>query len=128
MSIKSKIKDFAFQNHILLERINSSDGINDFLSRFRANYVSTDLIRIGGDSDGGYLMPDCLDDIKYCFSPGVDVVASFEDEISKNYGIKSFMADASVNSPPFNNPYFEFVPKFLGSRTYGDFITLIGAC
>ena len=31
----------------------------------------TPLIRIGGDIDGSYLVPDDLDGITACFSPGV---------------------------------------------------------
>lgn len=124
MSFKSSIKELAFKNHILMERLNSSEQVSNFLERFREKYVATELIRIGGNGDGGYLLPKCLDEIDYCFSPGVDVVANFEDEISKRYGIKSFMADASVSSPPLINPDFDFIPKFLGSRTHDNFITL----
>ena len=124
MSIKSKIKDLAFQNNILMERLDSHSEVRNFIERFKEKYISTNLIRIGGEGEGGYLLPDCLHDFKYCFSPGVDVVANFEDEISKNYGIKSFMADASVSSPPIENDNFKFIPKYLGSRTNGQFITL----
>ena len=62
--------------------------------------------------------------VSHCFSPGVDYVASFEDELSQSHGIKSFMADASVVSPPINNSYFYFIKKFLGNRSEGNFITL----
>jgi len=40
--------------------------------------VGYDLIRIGGEGDGGYLIPDDLEGVKYCFSPGVDQTADFE--------------------------------------------------
>jgi hypothetical protein len=36
------------------------------------------LIRLGADGDGGYLVPDDLEDVAACFSPGVDDRASFE--------------------------------------------------
>jgi hypothetical protein len=29
------------------------------------------LVRLGGPKDGGYLVPDDLDGIAFCFSPGV---------------------------------------------------------
>src|SRR5262245_53497979 len=46
----------------------------------RLHPVTTDkkLIRIGEEGDGGYLVPDDLDDVVACFSPGVGAVASFE--------------------------------------------------
>ncbi|MEO1749135.1 MAG: FkbM family methyltransferase [Pseudomonadota bacterium] len=69
-------------------------------------------------------MPDNLAQIDYCFSPGVDYVAGFEAELSEAHGIKSFMADASVASPPIHNENFNFVPKYLGARTHNQFVTL----
>ena len=62
--------------------------------------------------------------MSHCFSPGVSYTADFESELSQKYGIKSFMADASVNAPPSDDQNFFFVKKFLGSRTAGDFITM----
>lgn len=97
------------------------------LSRFLASVhpVSTEhaLIRIGGCSDGGYLVPDDLKGIKNCFSPGVADVATFEEDLAAR-GIRSFMADYSVEGPPARNDYFSFEKKFLGSRDGGVFTTL----
>lgn len=36
------------------------------------------LVRVGDNADGGYLIPDDLVGVSACFSPGVDVKASFE--------------------------------------------------
>lgn len=102
----------------------SKSDIEDFLAQFRENYVSCKLIRIGGEGDGGYLHPDNLEDISYCFSPGVSRVADFEKELSDRYDIKSFMADASVEQPPIDDENFEFIQRFLGSQTKDEFITL----
>lgn len=81
----------------------------------RLHPITTDrkLVRIGGDRDGGYLVPDDLDGITACFSPGVDVVASFEEALAAR-GIPSFLADASVDGPPVTHPLFAFEKKFLG--------------
>ncbi len=122
--VKSKIKDEAYKNNILISKLNGSYKVKKFLKRFRENYVSVDLIRVGGGRDGGYLIPDYLDEVDYCFSPGVAYAANFELELSKKFGIKSFMADASVKVPPIDDDNFEFIPKFLGSRTGDEFITL----
>ena len=53
----------------------------------------TPLIRIGGDSDGSYLVPDDLDGITACFSPGVNRIKYFEDLLADRYGIQSHMCD-----------------------------------
>jgi len=72
-----------------------------------------ELVRIGGSNDGGYLVPDDLAGVTACFSPGVALNASFESQLAK-LGIKSFMADFSVDCPPIDNPLFDFQKKFLG--------------
>jgi hypothetical protein len=72
------------------------------------------LVRIGGEGDGGYLVPDDLDDITACFSPGVDRQASFETELGRR-GIGSHLADRSVAAPPAGFVHASFEPVFLGT-------------
>ncbi len=94
--------------------------IDDFL---RPYMTDTPLIRMGDFGDGGYLVPDDLRGIAACYSPGVSQQASFEMDIAKR-GIPSFMADASVEHPPLQVPGAQFVPKFLGDKDEGAFMTL----
>ena len=82
-----------------------------------------DMVRIGGDSDGGYLVPNDLDGIEYCFSPGVNTCAEFESQLADR-GIKSFLADYSVDSPPVDRPEFIFDRKFLGPFDRDNWFTL----
>ena len=58
-----------------------------------------ELIRIGPDSDGGYLFPDDLDGVRHCFSPGVPDCREFELDLA-NRGMDVFMADRSTDLPP----------------------------
>ena len=135
MEIARPLKDFFFRRGFILRkplvpllRAELSDsqamGIDRFIRRFNEKYVGVDLIRIGGSGDGGYLLPDLLGDITHCFSPGVGYTANFEYDLSRDYNIQSFMADASVSSPPFDDRNFFFTRKYLGNHTGGDFITL----
>ena len=55
-----------------------------------------DLIRIGATNDGGYLVPDDLEGIKFCFSPGVGKSYAFEQDLLTR-GIKSFLSDPTVD-------------------------------
>lgn len=82
-----------------------------------------ELIRVGGSCDGGYLIPDDLIGIEYCFSPGVSGVASFEDQLADRH-IRSFLADYSIDAPPIERPEFVFDRKFLGASDSGNFFTL----
>jgi len=70
------------------------------------------LIRIGGAGDGAYLVPDDLEGIDACFSPGVNNFKNFEDELATNYGIKSHMCDFSSDSEEFNTPLIDGMQTF----------------
>ncbi len=124
MSFTQKIQEAAIKKHIWIERASSSLELEHFINRFKEKFISCELIRIGGESDGGYLVPNNIKDISYCFSPGVNVTASFEKELSEKYNIKSYMVDASVDRPPISDPNFQFLPKYLGSFKDNKFITL----
>ena len=124
MALKFKLRQVAFKYHYLIEKLNSKHELNEFLKQFRTHYISCDLIRIGGDGDGGYLLPNIFEKVSYCFSPGVDYTANFEKELSDKFNIKSFMADASVASAPLSDSNFDFIPKFLGAHSRDNFITL----
>lgn len=79
------------------------------------------LLRIGGPADGGYLVPDDLDGIAACFSPGVGDSVAFESDLLAR-GIPSHLADHTVDSP--DPARFDFEPKRLAPRTGEDRISL----
>ena len=82
-----------------------------------------ELIRVGGENDGGYLVPDDFEGIIDCLSPGVDYLATFESDLQKR-GIGSHLIDYSVDGPPGNFEPASFTKKFLGASTGGCHITL----
>lgn len=81
--------------------------------------IGQDLLRIGPDGDGGYLVPDELDGIAACFSPGVADCADFELALAER-GMAVYLADRSVERPPLQDPRFRFVAKFLASTSSDD--------
>lgn len=82
------------------------------------------LIRVGGDADGGYLIPDALEGIEALFSPGVSSTWDFERFVADKYGIRSFMVDGSVDAPAGLTEFQQFRRIWLGTRSSGDVITL----
>jgi FkbM family methyltransferase len=72
------------------------------------------LVRLGPAGDGGYLVPDDLENIKACFSPGVSDEAGFELAFA-NRGVRCFLADASVPEEPVKHENIFFDPLFLGA-------------
>lgn len=87
--------------------------------------VSTDknLIRLGPKGDGGYLVPEELQNIIACFSPGVERLSKFEKDCAE-MGIECFLADKSVDKPSESHNLFHFTKKFIGAINNEDFITL----
>jgi hypothetical protein len=85
------------------------------------------LIRLGGYDDGGYVMPDCLEGVFQCLSPGVGPSVSFESDLYNKYGIKSHLIDASVKK--IESEYIlSYTDKFLSSDTYDEYISFNDWC
>lgn len=108
---------------MVLYRQSQLGDVQSILDAMHPMAARQQLIRIGGDGDGGYLVPDDLDGITACFSPGVSVTSDFELGMAER-NIPCFMADASVDAPPVASPHFHFVKKYLGASPGGNFITL----
>tara|TARA_B100002052_G_scaffold280931_1_gene289500 strand:- start:256 stop:1122 length:867 start_codon:yes stop_codon:yes gene_type:complete len=87
-----------------------------FITLFKSMIVSTKLIRIGSKGDGGYLIPDDFKEVKFCFSPGINEIVNFENDLAEKFGIKSFMIDGSIKKPPLSNNLFKFKCLNLGSK------------
>jgi len=122
VAVDDKVADLLVR--LSQKNCGASTGVEAFIARFKQKYVYCNLVRIGGEGDGGYLLPDIINKVSYCFSPGVSDVATFEQELSQKFNIKSYMADASVEKAPIEDENFNFIPKFLGSVTKDNFITL----
>jgi hypothetical protein len=97
--------------------------IRSLIHALRPMQTEHPLIRIGQGADGGYLVPDDLKGIEYCFSPGVSNLVLFEKHILKTYGIKSFLCDYSVDRPKADFD-FKFDKKFVGAYNDDIFMTM----
>ena len=106
---------FRFQLEYYPSGRDVKELINEFLTKVRPVSQVKEFIRIGSDHDGGYLVPNDLEGIKYCYSPGVSNNSDFEDQLA-TYGIECFLADYSVDGPAKENPLFQFTKKFLGNK------------
>lgn len=74
---------------------------------------STPLIRIGADRDGAYLVPDDLEGITACLSPGVNRIKYFEDYLTDRYNIRSHMCDFTCTVDEFRTPLKSGMQTFL---------------
>lgn len=110
-----------------------TSGTSELLEVFeilKPKVSSTPLIRIGGEIDGAYLVPDDLTGITACFSPGVNRIKYFEDYLTDHYGIRSHMCDFTCDVDDFVTPLREgqqtFAKKWLDVNGSDDAITLDG--
>ena len=117
------IKDAAFAAGVTLTGQIESANVIDLITKLKPQNCGRDLIRLGSDRDGGYLLPDDLEGIQYCFSPGVGASADFENHLAL-LNIKSFLADYSIDRPPIERPEFTFDKKYLGANDADIFFTL----
>lgn len=82
-----------------VEKNSSSNEIARFFRLFSPYDTGHELIRIGSKGDGGYLVPDDLDGISQCFSPGVGATCAFENHLASQFGVKCLLIDDTVTSP-----------------------------
>ena len=100
------------------------DQIIENIRTLRPVDCGINLIRVGGESDGGYLIPDDLTGVSHCFSPGVSEIADFEKDLFESYGINSFLLDYSVDAPPRGLKGSDFEKKFISSKIGEIFTTM----
>jgi hypothetical protein len=111
-----------WRGYTLARRVADAD-VHGLIDQLKPRLAPVPLIRLGGQGDGGYLVPDDLAGIEYCFSPGVSATADFESALADR-NIRSFLADYSVERPPLSRPEFVFDRKFIGAHDDGVYMTL----
>lgn len=120
LSIKFRLSVQGF----LLKRATPPSELINLISRLTPMNCGIDLIRVGGENDGGYVLPNDLVGITECFSPGVSDNVSFEKELLEKFQIESHLADFSVDTPPNNFKPKSFLKKFVGSVNNNERITI----
>lgn len=113
---------FNLQDFHITRRTKDSDVL-DLIHALHPQDCGIELVRIGSPAEGGYLIPNDLAGIEYCFSPGVSKSSDFESHLA-DLGIKSFLADYSVDKPATARPELTFDKKFLASFDSEKTITL----
>ncbi len=121
--MKQMVKDWFFALGLNMTMQTGTAEVLGLMRKLRPQDCGMELIRVGAKGDGGYLIPDDLAGIEYCFSPGVSTRSYFEEHLA-NLKIRSFLADYSVDSPPVSRPEFTFDKKFLGATDHKEFFTL----
>lgn len=110
-------------------------GAQQFVDRHAAYYMKVrdamtiahprgvDLVRIGGDNDGGYVMADCLHENSVAYSLGVGDDVSWDAALAGR-NIHVYMYDHTVEPACCGNAFLHFFRKGMGRLNHGDIVTL----
>lgn len=109
----------------VLQQTVAKDRVVALIRKLHPQQTQFELVRLGAKGDGGYLVPDCLENVSACFSPGVAKVSMFEFDCLERY-MKIFMADKSVDEPNWNvrKDKYSFKKKYIGCTNNETFMTL----
>lgn len=104
------------------------DGHADYYRKVReamsiAHPRGVDLVRIGGDNDGGYVMADCFHEDAVAYSLGVGNDITWDAALAAR-GIHVFMYDHTVDPDTGGNAFLHFRRKGVGRANRGDIVTL----
>jgi hypothetical protein len=116
-------RKFLFKISSKLGRNTTEEELAKFIEKLQPVETSRPRIRVGGNGDGGYLLPDDLSGIERCFSPGVAYTSSFELELASR-GIPCSLADYSVDYSGEESTLIKFDKKFIGISNSKKFMTL----
>jgi hypothetical protein len=120
--MKRNIKKIINSSGFNLSKASDNELIKSLINKLQPKEVGYDLIRLGPDTDSGYLVPNDLKDIEACFSPGCDNKFQFEENCHER-GMKVFIADKTVEKNNVPNK-FDFTKKFISSITNKGNMTL----
>lgn len=117
-----------FRTFDSLEFASCPRDIRDALEFLRPKPSPWNFIRLGGNQDGAYLVPNALDGIAACLSPGVRNSKTFEDELAHQHRIRSHLLDFSSDLEKFSTPLIKgmqtFTKKWLGVASDETTVTL----
>ena len=122
---KRGLRIISLSSIYLEMEITPKDKVISLIETLKPIKTNFDLIRLGPKADGGYLVPNDLDNINACFSPGVAEVSEFELDCY-NKGMQLFLADKSVAKPNLGikEDKYSFLKKYIGITNNDDFITM----
>jgi hypothetical protein len=120
--MKKNIKKLVHKVGLNLSAASDNNSLESLIKMLHPCSTGFDLVRLGPDGDSGYLLPNDLDGIDACFSPGCDNKFQFEDNCYEK-NMKIFIADKTVEEKDVPKK-FNFTRKFVSSISNNDFMTI----
>lgn len=123
---KTAIEKISLEK-IWVSKSSKTHDLSEFVKQLRPVSNGRGLKRFGPPGDGGYLLPDDLEGVVACISPGVATESGFDHEVADR-GIEVYMADASVDGPAIHHEKFHFLNKHLDVFNSSKTITIDDFC
>ncbi len=108
---------------LVVKRQSDPSGVHELFALMAPSDLGVPLIRLGPPADGGYLVPDDLEDLALAISPGVSDEVGFDLQLAQR-GLRICLVDASVDAPPIEHHQFEFHKKYLDSYDSPPLVSL----
>ena len=102
---------------LLIRHCSPYTDISRVIELLEVKDCSSKLVKIGGENDGSYFVPNVFDRIDFCVSPGVGPSSTFELELERDFQISSLMIDSSVDNPASELKNGVHIKKFLSAYT-----------
>ena len=98
---------------MFIERKTSDKRVRKILKKLLPKKINFNLIRLGEDNDGGYLVPNDLNNIDQNYSAGVGILTKFEKDLEEKFSISSNMLDFNEIDKGILPKKSEFIKKKL---------------
>ena len=112
------------KNGLYIQAMTPTEKLISLIEKLRPLRTNLELVRIGSIHDGGYLIPNDLEGIIACFSPGVGLTSDFETDLQVKFNIPSHLCDYSVEILPNDFKPASFERKFMGPIDDERFTTI----
>lgn len=118
--------DYIRRRGVVLETAVDANRILSLINRLKPIKTQHELMRVGPDRDGGYLIPDDIHGITSCFTASSDMEdpVSFEQDLLESFGIKSHLTNHSMEEVPKYFTPLSFMQRLLGPNNDSKSITL----
>ena len=111
MNLKEKFFDLF---NLYIEKKTSKSDILKVLKKLLPFKIEHNLLRLGEENDGGYLIPNDFYGIKNSYSAGVGELTKFEKDLEERFSIKSNMVDFNHIDPKIFPKDSKFLKKKIG--------------
>ena len=121
MNLKEKFFDLF---NMYVEKKTNKKDVSKVLKKLLPYQIEHDLIRLGEDNDGGYLIPNDLKNIAKNYSAGVGKLSKFEIDLKEKFLIDSNMLDFNDIDKNILPSGSKFLKKKIGIGTSKEEINI----